>query len=567
MMAIHFAILHFRPYLLGRKFKVKTDHKPLVHMFSMKNPTSKVVRMRLDLNEYDFEIEHIPGKENIEADAISRIDFNSIRDAEVMIMTRSMARKAINHQQEKAGNPHFTKPVVYDALTHTEIKGLPKLKLSFSEVAVVYEVKDKRSLLFNDNIVATSKNLKENDALLKALFRELQTRAKEKKIDKLALQYTDDVFRYVSPTLFKEEASKYLNNLEIILFSPRKRVKDPQEIQEILSNFHDDPMSGHPGQTRMLEKIKRNYSWKNMKSDVKNFVNKCDKCKLNKSSPATKQPFELTTTPLRSFDLVSVDTVGPLPTTSTGNKYILTIQCDFSKYVVYVPTKEKTAKSIAEALVSNVILLFGPMKQLKSDQGTEYVNEILKDICIFLNIEKLTATAYHPQTIGGLERNHRVLNEYLRTTLPLIDEWYKWLPFYAFAYNTTPNTVHGFSPFELVFGRQPNLPQDLGCQVDPLYNYDAYAKEIKFKLQVASSKTRELLLKHKKNTIAKQTEINPLDLVIGDKVKLINEQENKLSPKYSGPYVVTDCMNNNCEILNTESGKKTIVHKNRLLKY
>lgn len=60
-------------------------------MFSMKNPTSKVVRMRLDLNEYDFEIEHIPGKENIEADAISRIDFNSIRDAEVMIMTRSMA--------------------------------------------------------------------------------------------------------------------------------------------------------------------------------------------------------------------------------------------------------------------------------------------------------------------------------------------------------------------------------------------------------------------------------------------------------------------------------------------
>lgn len=75
MMAIYFAISHFRPYLFGRKFLLKTDHKPLVHMWSMKNPNSRIVRMRLDLNDYDFDIVYIPGKSNIKADALSRINY------------------------------------------------------------------------------------------------------------------------------------------------------------------------------------------------------------------------------------------------------------------------------------------------------------------------------------------------------------------------------------------------------------------------------------------------------------------------------------------------------------
>ena len=62
--AIHWAIEYFKPYIYGRKCLVKSDHRPLTYLFAMKNPSSKLTRMRLDLEEYDFEIEYIKGKEN-----------------------------------------------------------------------------------------------------------------------------------------------------------------------------------------------------------------------------------------------------------------------------------------------------------------------------------------------------------------------------------------------------------------------------------------------------------------------------------------------------------------------
>lgn len=71
--AIHWAINHFKAYLYGRNFLVKTDHRPLPFLFGKKDPTSKLTRMRLDLAEYDITIEYIKGKSNVGADALSRI--------------------------------------------------------------------------------------------------------------------------------------------------------------------------------------------------------------------------------------------------------------------------------------------------------------------------------------------------------------------------------------------------------------------------------------------------------------------------------------------------------------
>lgn len=67
--AIHWAIMHIKPYLYGRKFIVRTDHRPLIYLFGMKNPSSKLERMRLGLEEFQFTIEYIPGKSNVTADA------------------------------------------------------------------------------------------------------------------------------------------------------------------------------------------------------------------------------------------------------------------------------------------------------------------------------------------------------------------------------------------------------------------------------------------------------------------------------------------------------------------
>lgn len=67
--------------MYGRSFVVKSDHKPLIFLYNLKNPASKLTRVRLQLEEYDFVVEHIKGSDNVAADAFSRI---SIQDLKVM---------------------------------------------------------------------------------------------------------------------------------------------------------------------------------------------------------------------------------------------------------------------------------------------------------------------------------------------------------------------------------------------------------------------------------------------------------------------------------------------------
>jgi hypothetical protein len=72
LLAIVWACKHFRPYLMGRKFHIITDHKGLTWIFNVKDPSSRLMRWKLLLEEYDYEIEYRAGKRNCNADSLSR---------------------------------------------------------------------------------------------------------------------------------------------------------------------------------------------------------------------------------------------------------------------------------------------------------------------------------------------------------------------------------------------------------------------------------------------------------------------------------------------------------------
>jgi hypothetical protein len=71
-LAILWACKHFRPYLLGRKFQIVTDHKGLTWIFNVKDPSSRLMRWKLLLEEYDYEIQYKAGQKNCNADSLSR---------------------------------------------------------------------------------------------------------------------------------------------------------------------------------------------------------------------------------------------------------------------------------------------------------------------------------------------------------------------------------------------------------------------------------------------------------------------------------------------------------------
>jgi transposase InsO family protein len=71
-LAIIYCINHFRPYLYGRLFTIITDHKPLIWLHSIKDPTSRLWKWKTKLAEYNYEIKYKKGSLNNNADALSR---------------------------------------------------------------------------------------------------------------------------------------------------------------------------------------------------------------------------------------------------------------------------------------------------------------------------------------------------------------------------------------------------------------------------------------------------------------------------------------------------------------
>jgi len=131
--------------------------------------------------------------------------------------------------------------------------------------------------------------------------------------------------------------------------------KIPDRIQIITEN-HASAIESHKGITKTYKKIRHNYFWPGMKSEIRKYIQECRNCQLKKlTRTKTRQPMILTDTPGAAFDKISMDIVGPLPITKDGHSYILTIQDLLTKYLVAVPLKQATSVEITETLVEKFI--------------------------------------------------------------------------------------------------------------------------------------------------------------------------------------------------------------------
>jgi len=260
----------------------------------------------------------------------------------------------------------------------------------------------------------------------------LEQESKQHSIETLTLSMDDRIFTVISALELKK-AGESLRFLKIALTPRITRVdkEDTKTKPELLEKFHNDPLfGGHCGQKRLLSKLKLQYFWTNMAKDVYKFVKNCKKCQTNKTFPKTREKLTLTKTPQTAFDLVSIDTIGPLMTSNHGNKYAVTIICDLTKYIVTISIPDNKANTVAKAIFENFILIYGPMKQILSDRGTEYVNNVVDKLCKLLKIPHVTSTSYHHRTLGTVERSHRTFNEYLRSYINNNrTDWDDWLSY------------------------------------------------------------------------------------------------------------------------------------------
>jgi len=229
---------------------------------------------------------------------------------------------------------------------------------------------------------------------------------------------------------------------------------------EILRAHHDSPLAGHPGCHGTQNLVERAFFWPSLSCDVHRYVNCCAACQENKMSQLpTSTALHSHTPPSQPWDVISVDLVGPLPT-SKDHDAILNIVDHFSKMVIAVPTSITLMSSeLANIYKEKVFPFFGIPKKIVSDRGPQFASEFTHDICRILGIEQNLSTAYHPETNAQVERMNHEVAQYLQMYVNYHqDGWSDWLPLAQFALNNQVSTSTGESPFYLNHGRHPHMP-------------------------------------------------------------------------------------------------------------
>ena len=163
----------------------------------------------------------------------------------------------------------------------------------------------------------------------------------------------------------------------------------------------------------------------------------------------------------RPLQRIVLDFVGPIIPTYKGNKVLLVITDEFTKFAESIPLPNMQTPVLAEALVDRYFTKYGFCDLAVSDRGPSFRSKLMKDIAKICQIKWVHGAPYHPQSQGTCERYNRMLVSML-THYCQEDpkEWDTYTSFVTNAYNTSVHATTLYTPYELMFGRQPVLPVD-----------------------------------------------------------------------------------------------------------
>ncbi|UYV63268.1 hypothetical protein LAZ67_2003589 [Cordylochernes scorpioides] len=283
-----------------------------------------------------------------------------------------------------------------------------------------------------------------------------------------------------------------------------------------------------------IDNIKENLSG-NKRSITQNFKeeNGC----LYKKNPNPEANFP--------FERIGIDFVGPMPTTKNRKKWIIVLTDYYTRYAETRAVSEATVKEVSKFLVEDIFLLHGASQYLISDRGSQFTSNLMKEVMKMCKIKHCFTTSYHPQTNGLTERLNRTLLNMLSMYVNTDQKnWDEILPFITHAYNTTIQETTGYSPFFLMYGREPtSLLDDSNISVDiDKDDYDEYIKHHLDKIDRARKlvinntiKTQERKKKnYDKKHMERSYELGEL-VAVWTPIRKIGKCE-KLLRKYFGPY-------------------------------
>ena len=397
LLAIVRALEEWEPELLSLQepFVVATDHRALEYFMTKLKLNARQARWAEYLSRFNFKITYPPGYENRAADALSRRIPSTDHD-EVCNVTLLPCELFMSEA------------------------------LADLDAVVVAAGGDER-----DDGDDEEEDVDDDEGRDPILELEAANRADTEEMTKLR-----ELAQGVSPGYSVD--SRVLLRISDKVYLPEDT---PTLAGLLIRHVHEQPSTGHPGRNRMVRLLSARFHLKNLAQRVAKYLKNCPVCcKLWRHTipPPLLRPLPVPDSPWRD---VSVDYVGPLPT-SDGFNMLMVVVDRLTKMRHYIPCTAKEADSgtsapaMARLFLNHVFPLHGLLDTIVSDRGSQFISAFWEHLMSPLGFKRKLTTVYHPQTDGQTEWVNQDLENYLRRYVSWKqDDWAPWLSVAEFAAN------------------------------------------------------------------------------------------------------------------------------------
>ena len=506
-LAVVWACGVLRPYLQGDRFLIHTDQASLRWLLTTTDGTGRLMRWRLRLSEFDFDVKYKKGSKNSVADCLSRLrtlgETTTEVDDQIPCFNLDEEHEIDEPPQE------FDDWEDFDLLLATEEEEEHPVPSAISTEELIRE------------------------------------------------QGRDPFCKKIRISLDRGRPVPFVEDESGVLF--RTQEGHPQLViprslvPRVLWLSHYPKAAGHPGETKLYRTLRRHFYWTTLSVDAVNTVRNCVSCARNRVK-LRRNSKKLQLFPASGpLEYVSIDILGPLLRTSRRNRYILVISDRYTKLTRAIPVASITAQSVAREFAENWAFIYGPPTILLSDNGKQFASKLFVHICKLLGTKNAFTSTYHPQANGQVERFNRTLIAALRHyVLDHPKDWDQFVGALTYAYNTQFHRVTGFSPMELVLSRAP-LPLSFKARPDlsAMANRASAHKRWSFRLRkllATAAKSQEQAQARYKRDFDRRLRRNAEELVPGMYVFVRREyyprsdgstpKRHKLSPVADGAFKV-----------------------------